>query len=216
MSGQRGESLDTTAPGPDKSVQDVAFRKGGIPGKSGNIAVLVDCRRRVPKQSPKVANVSHRAVLPKHGVGGSISSNRLVADARYAHGLSLVIDRRGRSRCVTGNQREFVDLVGSGSPDDRAKLKNLGRDAGRVMTGILRPPDYLTAVVGASRKAVISTQRGKCAHHSPFPPEPEIDIADIVRPRVESRATPELPQRVRRGSLGSAYDDALVIFHIPC
>src|SRR5438477_12062514 len=97
MSGQRGESLDTTAPGPDKSVQDVAFRKGGIPGKSGNIAVLIDCRRRVPKLSPKVADVNHPAVLPKHGVLGGIPSNRLVADARNAHGLSLVIDRRGGS-----------------------------------------------------------------------------------------------------------------------
>src|SRR6266446_482587 len=101
MSRQRAERPDTAALGPDKSVQKVAFRKPGVAGKPDNIAFLIDCCRRVPPLSAKVADVGHHpAFFPKHSVLGSMSSNGLVADARNAHGLSLVIDRRGGSGSV--------------------------------------------------------------------------------------------------------------------
>ena len=86
-----------------------------------------------------------------------------------------------------------------------------------VMNAILRPPDHLTEVVGSGGKAVISTRKcGQSPHLALFPNEPEIDKADIVRPTVESEATPPLPQRLRRGSLGNTHDDALGIFDVPC
>ena len=42
-------------------------------------------------------NISHAAIFPKHGMLGRMSSNGLVADARNAHDLSIVIDRRRSS-----------------------------------------------------------------------------------------------------------------------
>src|SRR2546422_8169028 len=142
MSRQLAEWPKTIALGPDKSVQKVTVRIARGAGKPDDIASLIDCRRRIPELSPEVADVGHLAVFPKHSVPGSMSSYRLVADARNAHGLTPVIDRRGGSGSVDGNQRESVDLV-SIVPDGWAKLKDLGRDAGRVMNTILRPPDHL-------------------------------------------------------------------------
>src|SRR4029453_13120983 len=83
------------------------------------------------------------------------------------------------------------------------------------MTGILRPTDHFTAVVGPGGKAVVSAQGRQRSHLAAFPNEPEIDITDVVRPRVESEATPPLPQWLRCGSLGNTHDDAAVILHIP-
>jgi len=87
-----------------------------------------------------------------------------------------------------------------------------------VMNAILRPPDHLTEVVGSGCKAVISARKWeKSPHRAVFPNEPEIDIADVVRRTVESRATPVLTVRLRRrGSLGNTHDDARGIFHVPC
>ena len=95
MARQRAERSDTIGFGPDKSVQYVAFRKRGVPGKPDNIAALIDRRRCIPPLSSEVADVSHLAAVPKHGVLGRVSSNRLVADARNAYGLTLVIDPGG-------------------------------------------------------------------------------------------------------------------------
>ena len=85
------------------------------------------------------------------------------------------------------------------------------------MNTILRPSDYLTEVVGSGGKAVVSTRKiGKSPHLVVFPNEPEIDIADVVRRTVESRATPSLPERLRIGSLRNTHDDSLSILHVPC
>ena len=148
---------------------------------------------------------------------GGMSSNGLVADARNAHDLTIVIDRRGGSGSVAGDQREVVDLVWrSQSPHGWAKLEDLGAATRGVMNAILRPPDYLTQVIGSGGKAVISTRKiGKPPHLAPFPNEPEVDIADVVRRTVESRATPVLAERLRRESLGNTHDDSRGIFHVP-
>src|SRR6266576_6974523 len=86
------------------------------------------------------------------------------------------------------------------------------------MKTILRPPDYLTQVVGSGRKAVVSTRKiGQSPHLALLPNEPEIDIADVVGRTVERRATPVLSVRLRRrGSLGNTHDDSRSIFHVPC
>src|SRR6266480_4254796 len=162
---QRFESFDAVVLSPDKSVQWVAFNKGGVTVKPDDIAVLIDCRRRVPPIGSKVADVSHPAVFPKHGVPGCMSSNGLVADARNAHDLTIVIDRRGGSGSVAGDQREVVDLIWrSQSPHGWAKLEDLvawrvGTAARGVMNAILRPPDHLTQVVGSGGKAIISASK---------------------------------------------------------
>src|SRR6266487_6812054 len=150
VSRQRMESLDTIALSPDKSVQYVAIRIARRAGKPYDISSLIDCRRCVPELSPKVADVNHPAVFPKHGVLGRVSSNGLVADARNAHDLTIVIDRRGGSGSVAGDQREVVDLVWwSEFPHGWAKLEDLVAATRGVMNAILRPSDYLTEVVGS-------------------------------------------------------------------
>ena len=79
-----------------------------------------------------------------------------------------------------------------------------------VMNTILRPPDYLTQVVGSGCKAIISARKWrKSSHLVVLPNEPEVDIADVVRRTVESRATPSLPERLRIGGLRNTHDDAL-------
>ena len=89
---------------------------------------------------------------------GRMSSDGLVANARNAHDLTIVIDRRGGSGSVAGNQRKFVDLIWwTQSPHRWAKLEDLGAATRGVMNTILRPPDYLTQVVRSGGKAVIST-----------------------------------------------------------
>ena len=88
---------DPVIPRPHESVYDVAFNKGGVASKPDDIASLIDCRRRVPPLSSKVSDVNHAAIFPKHGMPGGMSSNGLIADARNAHDLTIVIDRRGGS-----------------------------------------------------------------------------------------------------------------------
>src|SRR6266576_3266293 len=84
------------------------------------------------------------------------------------------------------------------------------------MNAILRPPDRLAEVVGSGCKAVIAARKwGKSPHLVVLPNEPQIDIADVVRRTVESRATPGLPQWLRIGSLGNTHDDSRGIFHVP-
>ena len=148
---------------------------------------------------------------------GRMSSDGLVADARNAHNLTIVIDRRGGSGCVAGDQRKVVDLIWrSQSPYCWAKLEDLGEHTRGVMNAILRPSDYLTQVIGSGGKTVVSTRKiGKSPHLVLFPNKPEIDIADVVRPTVESRATPALPERLRIGGLGNTHDDSRSIFHVP-
>src|SRR5438034_9518080 len=85
------------------------------------------------------------------------------------------------------------------------------------MNSILRPPHHVTQVIGSGCKAVIAARkRGKSPHLVVLPNEPEIDVADVVRRTVESRATPVLAIRLRRrGSLGNTHDDSRGIFHVP-
>ena len=85
------------------------------------------------------------------------------------------------------------------------------------MNAILGPPDHLSQVVGSGGKAIISSSKiGQSPHLALFPNEPEVDIADVVRRTVESRATPALAEQLRVGSLGNTHDDARGIFHVPC
>src|SRR5438094_6669939 len=85
------------------------------------------------------------------------------------------------------------------------------------MKTILRPADHLTQVVGSGCKAVIAARKwGKSSHLVVLPNEPEVDIADVVRRTVESRATPALAEQLRVGSLGNTHDDSRGIFHVPC
>src|SRR5437879_3246859 len=85
------------------------------------------------------------------------------------------------------------------------------------MNAILRPPDYLTEVVGSRGKAIIPSKKsGQSPHLVVLPNEPEVDIADVVRRAVESRATPALAEELRVGGLGNTHDDTRGIFDAPC
>ena len=110
-----------------------------------------------------------------------------------------------------------MDLIWrSQSPYGWTKLEDLGAATRGVMNSILRPSDYLTQVVGSGGKAVISARKiGKPSHLAPFPNEPEIDIAGVVRSTVKIRATPVLADWLRRESLGNTHDDPRGIFHVP-
>src|SRR5438309_12104646 len=85
------------------------------------------------------------------------------------------------------------------------------------MKASLCPPHRLTQIVGSRGKTIISSRKiGKSPHLVVLPNEPEIDVADVVRRTVESRATPVLAIRLRRrGSLGNTHDDSRGIFHVP-
>src|SRR5881296_1793952 len=111
-----------------------------------------------------------------------------------------------------------MDLVRwSQSPHSWTKLEYLGAATGGVMNAILRPSDYLTQVVGSSCKAIISSSKiGQSPHLVVLPNEPEIDIADVVRRAIESRAAPALAEQLPVGSLRDTHDDALSILYVPC
>src|SRR5438105_12774660 len=113
---------------------------------------------------------------------GRMSSDGLVANARNAHDLTIVIDRRGGSGSVAGDEREVVDLIWRPqSPHGWAELEDLGAATGGVMNAILRPSDYLTQVIGSGSKTVVSTRKiGQSSHLALFPNESEVDIADVV------------------------------------
>src|SRR4029453_12416415 len=144
----------------------MGINRGGVARKSHDIASLIDRRRRVPPLSSKVADVSYCTIFPKHGILGRLSSLGLVADARNAHDLTIIIDRRGGSIAVAGHQREFVDLVlwRSQSPHGWEKLENLVAwlvlAATRVvMNASLRPANRLTQVICSCRKNIVSTRK---------------------------------------------------------
>ena len=112
--------------------------------------------------------------------------------------------------------KHVLDLVRSQSPHGWPKLEYLAAATMGIMNAIFRPPDHLPEVIGSSRKAIISTREwGKSSHLVVLPNEPEVDIADVVRRAVESRATPSLPERLRIGGLRNAHDYALGILHVP-
>jgi hypothetical protein len=120
--------------------------------------VLIDCRWSIPPGSWEVAKISDPTVFPKHGMLGRMSSDGLVANARNADNLTIVIDRGGSSGSVARDQRKVVDLIWrTQSPYRWAKLEDLGAATRGVMNAILRPPDYLTQVIGAGSKTVVST-----------------------------------------------------------
>src|SRR5216117_2554158 len=97
----------------------------------------------------------------------------------------------------------------SQSPDGWTKLEYLGAATVGVMNAIFRPPDYLTQVVGSCGKAIISSREiGQSSHLVVLPNEPEVDVADVVRRAVESRATPALAEDLRGGGLGNTHDDS--------
>jgi hypothetical protein len=85
------------------------------------------------------------------------------------------------------------------------------------MNAILRPPDDLTQVVGSGCETVIATWKvGKASHLAILPDKSEIDVTDVVRRTVESRAAPALAEQLRIGSLRNTHDDSRSIFHVPC
>ena len=65
---------------PNECLKEVTVRVVGRTSESDDVALLINCRRRIPKQGPEVADVSHSAILPKHSMLRGVSSNSLVAN----------------------------------------------------------------------------------------------------------------------------------------
>jgi hypothetical protein len=216
VSGKSAEILDTIMSRPEERVQlRVVGIVTGLTGKTDDVTLLIDGHRRVPRVASEVADIGDPAVFPEHGVRGGESSNRLVTSARDADDLASVVDRGSSAGGVPGEHRKFADLASVRLPDDSAKLQDLGRDAGRVMHGVLRPPDDLAMVVRAGGKAVIAPQRRKRAHHARLPHEPKACRAGSGSPGEKSRTTPVLAQRIRRVGLGDPCDQTDVVLHGP-
>ena len=187
----------------------------GLTGKADDVTPFIDRHRRVPRRTSQIADVRHRVAFPEHGMRGGEASDRLVASARDANDLAPVVDRGGGAGGVTGEGRELPDRVASRPPEDGPKLQDLGRDAGRVMHRVFRPPDHLTPVVGAGGEAVVASQRGERPHRAPFPHESATDPAGCRRRRKKGGAAPALSQRIRGGRLSDAHDHAPVVLHRP-
>src|SRR5262245_4832867 len=217
MQRQRVERVDTILSGPHKSAEQVAVKIAGIGAcKTDNVAMLIDGHRRVPKSDSKVADVNHLAIIPEHRVLGGISPNRLVADARHAYDLSPVIDRGGGPAGVARNQRELLDLIGSGTPDHRMELEDLPIYTAWVMNTILGPSDHLTRVVGAGGKAVVAARQGvKRPHRTVLPYEPKTGKSFSPGSGKESETAPSFSVRFWSIGLGDSCDDSAIVLHRP-
>ena len=80
---------------PDKSVYNVAFNKCRVASEPNNIASLIDCRRRVPPLGAEVSEINHAAIFPEHCMLRRVPSNSLVANARNAYNLAVIVGCRG-------------------------------------------------------------------------------------------------------------------------
>ena len=80
ITGKKTERLHSIFDCPNERLEKGAIRVVRRTGETDDVALLIDCRRRIPKKSPKVAKVGHAAVFPKHSVRRGVSSNSLVAD----------------------------------------------------------------------------------------------------------------------------------------
>jgi hypothetical protein len=80
ITGKKTERLHSTFDCPNECLEEVAIRVVRRPGEPDDVALLIDRRRRIPPQSPKVTKVSHPAVFPKYSVLGRMSSDGLVAN----------------------------------------------------------------------------------------------------------------------------------------
>ena len=164
---QRFQLSNAIVPGPHECVQDVAFNKRRVAGEPDDIASLIDCCGRVPPWGWSIRiNISHGAIFPEHSVSGRMSSNGLVANSGDAHDLTVIIERCGSPRAVSGDQGEILDLIWwSQVPYRGTKLEYLWRDACRIMNIILCPTDHLAQVVGSCGKTVIATWKiGESSH----------------------------------------------------
>src|SRR4030095_16969700 len=156
---------------PDKTVQDVAFRESRVAGETNYGPVVIDRSGCIPKLRAKVTQICHAAFLPKDLVFGSVAPNRLVADAGNADRLARIVDRH---RCAGGivrsEERKLADLIaGFKVPVDGTALLDLLRDAGAILTSVLRPANRLTVIVHPSGEAVNAASRWPAPHLPSLP-----------------------------------------------
>src|SRR5262249_11399452 len=172
---QRIERVNAVLSCPDERSKQVAIEVVGVSAcETYYVSALIDGHRSVPEFHAQIANVSDCLTFPDHRVLGGSSADSLIANAGYADDLSTVVDCGGGAVCVAGTQRKFLDLARVGCPDYRSKLENLSAYAGRIVDTVLRPTDYLAAIVSTSRKAVVAAgQRVQRFHQAVFPNEPK-------------------------------------------
>src|SRR5437773_1388520 len=103
-------------------------------------------------------------------------------------------------------QRKACDMKPpSGSPGPSG-LENRTTSPDALMT---RGAPQVAPAVDAGGEALVAAERGQRLHHAILPYEPTTDMAGHAGEK--RRATPLFPQWVEVGSLGDAYDRALVV-----
>src|SRR5215471_11371770 len=142
-----------------------------------HLTLVIDCASVVSRDSatpPEVAEVRHRALLPKQCVIlHEIEPTKRVerpASARRADSLTLVVDKSRDSIRVARICAEFLDH--GILPDDRLKLED-GTARGRVRGVSLCKPGYFASIVDAVREAIGASQCRKLCHHALLPQEGE-------------------------------------------
>ena len=114
----------------------------------------------MPGDATEVADVRHLPPIPEHGMDRAEPSDRLVADAADADDLAAVVDRCRRSGRSSGGQWELPNSIAR-APHDRTELKDLRRDAARVVDGVLGPAHDPARVVGTRSETVRTAERGQ-------------------------------------------------------
>jgi hypothetical protein len=91
-------------------------------GESHDLPLVIDERGRVPPMSSDIAKVDGLPVLPKHGVLGAECSYGILANARDAHDLTMVVDCGSSRVGVIPEPWKLLDLAFPRAPNDSFEL----------------------------------------------------------------------------------------------
>ena len=209
VAGKRAKILDAGGFRPQKRVGvEIDSDHAARVRKSHDVARVIDVHRRVPGVAAQVADVDDDVVLPQHRVARGELADRDIAVAGNTDNLAPIVDpRRGRGG-ITGQRPQLVHRALLRVPHDRAELELLRRVARRIEHRRLGPTDHLPGAVNAGRKSLIAAQRGQGFHHAVLPDGADADVA--CHARQKGSAAPFFVQRVERGGLADAGDDAVV------
>src|ERR1700745_3095799 len=82
VAGKRPQILDAAIFGPEERVVvGVCVRVTREIGKADDLAPIVNSGGRIPRRASEIPNPGGDAILPKHGVLGAISADRVSADS---------------------------------------------------------------------------------------------------------------------------------------
>src|SRR4030095_1526197 len=103
--------------------------------------------RRVPRDAAESAEKDRLSLVPHHRVLGAPTADPRAASTGDADDLALAVDGSRCAGAVIAQRRQLPHLILAGSPQRRAELVNLRRDARRVLDFVLGPADHLALTV---------------------------------------------------------------------